>query len=297
MNQPITAAASVGTDGFNFWIYFGTGRFFDAYDKTDDTQQGYYGIKEPVVEVVNGLLKTKYLTWNQVALDYFESATGLHPGEKGLWKVDDILVGQSYQIKDSQLTCRSGGCLPSTLPENTLYYLDRFIGGTGLDRYAGMVKTGPTPPNPPDDPCTENGCVDGWFRDFYPYVNRERNVGQATLLGGLVTYTTYQPFNDVCQAEGNAYLYGLYYRTGTAWHKNVFGDQGLDGSNVTDKLDLGRGLATTPNLHVGSESDPDSKEGPKAFVQTSTGEIKEIQQENLPINNYRTGRSKWRQCN
>jgi type IV pilus assembly protein PilY1 len=138
--------------------------------------------------------------------------------------------------------------------------------------------------------------VDGWYRDFYPYENRERNVGQATLLGGLVTYTTYQPFNDVCQAEGNAYLYGLYYRTGTGWYKSIFGSRGVDGNNnAVEKLSLGRGLATTPNLHVGS-GEPGSK-GAKAFIQTSTGEIQEIEQDNLPISDYRTGRSSFRQCN
>lgn len=295
-SQPITAAPSVGTDGHNFWVYFGTGRFYDAYDKTDDTQHSYYGIKEPAVEVKEGLKITKMLTWDQVEL---APTGGVYPGEKGLWKVDDILVGQSYRIQDSILSCRSGTpCLPPTLQAPTLYYLDRFIGGTGLDRYEGGTKISPkSPDNTVEDPCATNGCMDGWYRDFYPYDNRERNVGQATLLGGLVTYTTYQPFNDVCQAEGNAYLYGLYYRTGTAWHKNIFGDAGVEGTNITDKLDLGRGLATTPNLHVGGESDPDSKEGPKAFVQTSTGEIKEVQTDNLPVENYRTGRSKWRQCN
>ncbi len=62
---------------------------------------------------------------------------------------------------------------------------------------------------------------------FAPYENRERNLGQATLLGGLVTFTTYQPFTDVCRAEGNSYLYGVYYKTGTSWYENVFGEYGL----------------------------------------------------------------------
>jgi len=50
---------------------------------------------------------------------------------------------------------------------------------------------------------------------------------------------------------------------------------------------LGRGLATTPDLHVGKE------EGSKAFVQTSTGTIVEIPQPNLPLGNMKTGRSSW----
>ncbi|MCJ7830890.1 MAG: hypothetical protein MUP74_05835, partial [Desulfobacterales bacterium] len=35
-DQPVTASATVGTDGKNYWIYFGTGRFLDTGDKLDD---------------------------------------------------------------------------------------------------------------------------------------------------------------------------------------------------------------------------------------------------------------------
>ncbi len=291
MNQPITAAASVGTDGYNFWIYFGTGRFFDPDDKTDDLQQSYYGIKEPMVKSLydhdtNPATDPRNvfaLTWAEVERTGTGTTT---PGTKGLWDVSDILVAESLSMKEAALSCRGGvgySCLPSTMQSAayaTLYHLDRYIGG---------IKTCDSEP-------WGNNCVDGWYKDFYPNNNREKNVGQATLLGGLVTFTTYQPFNDVCQAEGNAYLYGVYYRTGTAWHENVFGRDGLNDSNVADKLDLGRGLATTPNLHVGSGTGDDDQ-GPKAFVQTSTGEIQEIEQENLPIKNFRTGRSMWKEYN
>jgi len=297
ITQPITASASVGTDGHNFWVYFGTGRFFDAKDKTDDTQHSYYGIKEPAVMTVNNLIKTRMFTWDEVLFPYDDMAP--YPGKKGLWKVDDIQVGLSRTMATSELTCRSGfDCLPPTIAP-FLSSLNNFIGGTGLDTWnlTDGTKTGPLQADTTvAPPCTTNNCTDGWYRDFYPYENRERNVGQATLLGGLVTFTTYQPFNDMCQAEGNAYLYGLYYRTGTGWHKNIFGTRGVDANNRSvEKLDLGRGLATTPNLHVGS-GDPQAK-GAKAFVQTSTGEIQEIEQDNLPISNYRTGRSNFRQCN
>jgi len=296
--QPITAAASVGTDGDNFWVYFGTGRFFDADDKTDDTQHSYYGIREPALIGQNaGGVTTRYFTWDQVDRNF---TSGSLPGDKGLWDTTDILIAQSPKIYTAALSCIDGttNCIPPGLfsanpqPPN-LKTLQDFIGGTSLDRYdTGGNKVAP---DGAGLACTVNGCTDGWVRDFLPPVNRERNVGQATLLGGLVTFTTYQPFNDVCQAEGNAFLYAEYYRTGTAWHKNIFGlPQGLSGSNVSDKLALGRGLATTPNLHVGAGDDTEDS-GPKAFVQTSTGEILEIEQENLPIKNYRTGRSKWKE--
>jgi type IV pilus assembly protein PilY1 len=112
-----------------------------------------------------------------------------------------------------------------------------------------------------------------------------------TLLGGLVLFTSYQPFADTCLAEGVSYLYGVYYLTGTAWYENVFGtyDNSEGTSIVKDRLSLGVGMATTPSLHVGSGS-----KGVNAFVQTSTGTILEIEQENLPVYNFKSGSLNWR---
>ncbi|OGR00188.1 MAG: hypothetical protein A2511_13375 [Deltaproteobacteria bacterium RIFOXYD12_FULL_50_9] len=45
--QPVSAAPSASYDGTRFWVYFGTGRFFDPVgDKSDTTQQSFYGLKE-----------------------------------------------------------------------------------------------------------------------------------------------------------------------------------------------------------------------------------------------------------
>ncbi|RJX28450.1 MAG: hypothetical protein C4531_11670 [Desulfurivibrio sp.] len=276
--QPITASPSVGTDGKNFWVYFGTGRFFDANDKTDDTQQSYYGIKEPMT-FVNPLDCTNSLrtfTWNEIEL----TASGAVPGEMGLLKVDEIEVHESTSPFTFVLSCVDGttDCLPAGVVA---------AGGTYnilIDYFAGAYA------------CTAagyNGYADGWYRDFYPYTNRERNLGQGTLLGGLLTFTTYQPYEDTCLAEGLAYLYGVYYQTGTAWHQRIFGDYGIDIlGNVEAKMSLGRGLAMTPSLYVGSGDEGDAGAGPKVFVQTSTGEIKEIQQQNLPFAT-KPGKYKW----
>jgi len=300
--QPITAAPSVGTDGYNFWIYFGTGRFFDPDDKTDRQQQSYYGIKEPMEITDDGSLRKRKLTWAEVELSGNSTSD---PGAKGLAKVDEILVGESTNIANAPLICKDGSyhCLelnqnPSfyNASENNAYFdrMEKYIAGTGrcfrnicseIVECSGSDYT---------DPHYKNNCTDGWYLDFWPYNNREKNVGQATLLGGLVTFTTYQPNSGVCQAEGASYLYGVYYKTGTAWYENIFGRNGInDAGMIESKLSLGRGMATTPNLHVGTGGK--NGEGPKAFVQTSTGEILEIQQENLPIKNYISGRSKWKE--
>ncbi|MGB5984849.1 MAG: PilC/PilY family type IV pilus protein, partial [Desulfobacterales bacterium] len=106
---------------------------------------------------------------------------------------------------------------------------------------------------------------DGWFVDFDEI--GERNLGQAALLGGLLTFTTFVPDDDICAFEGTSSLYALYYKSGTAYKKPAIGSEGQtdgvdnDGDGSTDeageeggriftKTSLGRGLALTPNLHV-----------------------------------------------
>ncbi|MFH1154343.1 MAG: discoidin domain-containing protein [Pseudomonadota bacterium] len=133
-----------------------------------------------------------------------------------------------------------------------------------------------------DDLIDEVDKAGGWYMDFA--TQRERNIGQATLLGELLTFTTYIPSEDICSFEGESNLYGVYYKTGSAYYKAVMGSILHDtNSNSTadegelesiKKVSLGQGLAVTPNIHVGEE------EGSKAFVQTSTGAIKVVEQIN-----------------
>jgi type IV pilus assembly protein PilY1 len=122
----------------------------------------------------------------------------------------------------------------------------------------------------------------GWYMDFTNA--KERNLGQATLLAELLTFTTYIPSDDICSFEGQSNLYGLYYKTGTAYFKSVIGTihHDIDGNTEVDEgeleikktVSLGQGLAVTPNIHVGREK------GSKAFVQTSTGAIEVVEQIN-----------------
>jgi type IV pilus assembly protein PilY1 len=271
VGRPVTAAPAIGWDGKYRWVYFGTGRFFDADDKTDvssNAQETYFGIKEP--QDCDG-----NLTWASVEKSPVSPPTlATLPGDRGLVRVDQILVHEASSKIGATLGCKGGGtvCLPTVAgsPIGSFDDLVRYIVGTGC-------------PNP-----GEYTGIDGWYKEFP--APRERNLGQATLLGGLLTFTTYQPINDVCLPEGLAYLYGTYYQTGTAWHEGVFAPAVLSVDadlNVVDRLNIGLGLALTPNLHVGKAA------GSKAFVQTSTGAIIEIPQPNLPIKNAKSGLTVW----
>ena len=159
---------------------------------------------------------------------------------------------------------------------NTAVYDDKSITG------AHTLDSVPKPITQWDGLIDEIDESDGWYLNFSD--PGERNLGQAALLAELLTFTTYVPSVDICSFEGESYLYGLYYKTGTAYFRSVIGstheDKNSDTlvddgeSKIKSKLSLGPGLAATPNIHVGRQ------DGSKAFIQTSTGAIEVIEQIN-----------------
>ena len=96
----------------------------------------------------------------------------------------------------------------------------------------------------------------GWYMDF-PGA-KERNLGQATLFGDLLTFTTYIPSADICSFAGQSNLYAVYYKTGTAYFESVIGTIHHDTDSDTEigegeleikrTVSLGDGLAVTPNF-------------------------------------------------
>ena len=295
-DKPIVAAPTVATDGFNFWVYFGTGRFFDVQDKIDSSSnamQTFYGIREPI-----SATDCRTLTWAEVlnvdapSMPYTITTAGSFPqprGQLGLLRTDQIgILSTNLLDQANTLICKGDTpdingdyndetCLPNAVvPSGGLGGTRSFrnlidtISGTSYRCGTGTMGT------------------DGWYRNFP--LSRERNLGQASLLGGLTNYTTYQPF-EVCLADGLSYLQSIYYRTGTAWIEDVFGNVPYNSEprqENPDRVDLGKGLTTTPNFYLGKES------GGKVFVQTSTGRIVEIPQPNLPEKDVKSGRIKWR---
>lgn len=105
----------------------------------------------------------------------------------------------------------------------------------------------------------------GWRQDFSPA--RERVLGQAAVLGGATIFTTYLPSEDICSFEGTSNLWALYYKTGTAFFRPILG---ATDDTINTYAPLGKGMAITPNLHVGER-------GATTFVQSSTGAIVGVQ--------------------
>jgi len=279
--RPISAAPTIGWDGFNYWVYFGTGRFLHEDDKSDVSSNGqdlFFGLKEPVNLVGD-------FTWATIGFDDSTGDIGstILPGSRKLVRTDQIVVSQADTKTQSLLTCldTTSNCLiPSTAQGGTgdlidyFSELEDFIAGTGFVYDSSLTPIGYT-------------GTDGWYLEFPE--DRERNLGQPTLLGGLTTFTTYQPYENICLLEGLAALYGLYFKTGTAWHEAVFNPGASQGADpkVISRKEIGRGLATTPNLHIGKA------DGAKAIVQTSTGAIVEIEQPTLPLQDSKSGKASW----
>jgi type IV pilus assembly protein PilY1 len=313
---PITAAPTIGWDGDNIWIYVGTGRFFADEDKTDNRNQYYYGIKEPRDSACNFTWGT--IDWldinNTVPFDVDPTRPAAVMQRRGLLRTDNVkaIFRGFYGFSDSadaiffcDTTAAHGRSEPGGSADTcdmsdltSILSADLAVDGATFDlsrtyyRYDDLIEYIAGEPRTDTTTCPDSNTtigLDGWYRIFHN--PRERNVGQATLLGGLLTFTTYQPSANTCTPEGKSFLYGLHYQTGTAWYQNIFGlsTYNNDVTIVNEIFDLGEGLSTTPSLHVGDTGEHDAK----AFVQTSTGEIVEIEQEDLPIQPPKSGKQEW----
>jgi type IV pilus assembly protein PilY1 len=277
MGQPVTTAPSVAMDWKKrTWVFFGTGRFTSYEDVADADQQSYYGIKEPWQDTSgheNNMVDINKdadgdsdldneMTWEEVYSTY-------------LLDVSNTIVFESGNIKNYD------GVTFTTVTD---------LNGSNMDTFLALEAEMDKDPSPSDnDPVGANIYPNGWKLNFS--ASRERNLGQAALLGDILTFTTYAPDPNACQNEGDSYLYATYYKTGTAFSRSVIGlgnetDPG-DGSSkdVLRKQSLGKGLAVSPAMHTGRE------EGTKAFIQTSTGAILVIEQANPGA--VKSGRTYW----
>jgi type IV pilus assembly protein PilY1 len=279
VGQPITTAPSIAMDWKKrTWVFFGTGRFVSTADVTDASVQSYYGIKEPWMDTTghennwvdinkdtdgDSDLENE-MTWEEVYLGYLLDMTNTMVFENGTIKNYDGVTFTSV----------------TDLENNVLGSFTALEYEMEEDPY----------PEADNNPAPASDIFpNGWKLDFS--TSRERNLGQAALLGDILTYTTYAPDPNSCQNEGDSSLYATYYKTGTAFSSSVIGfgantDPG-DGTSkeVLRKQSLGKGLAISPAMHTGREK------GTKAFVQTSTGAILVIEQANPGA--VKSGRTYW----
>jgi type IV pilus assembly protein PilY1 len=132
----------------------------------------------------------------------------------------------------------------------------------------------------------------GWYREL-PHP-RERCVTKPSVIGGLSLMPTFVPNDDICGFGGDSYFYSLYYKTGTAYHKSTFKNEGtveVEGEDyeiVLDEIPLGYGMpASHLGIHAGEQ------EGATALIQLGTGGIIKIDVD-TPFN-IRSGLLNWKE--
>jgi type IV pilus assembly protein PilY1 len=98
----------------------------------------------------------------------------------------------------------------------------------------------------------------------------ERSLVNPTLIAGTIFFPTFTPTNDLCVSDGRSYLYALFYKTGTASTTPVIGTT-VSGSNtnVTTKVSLGTGLASSGTMHLGQGGTLNFQQSTGAFMQTA----------------------------
>jgi hypothetical protein len=155
----------------------------------------------------------------------------------------------------------------------------------------------------------------GWYLNLPPImgvtgsVPATRSITNQALLGSVLFTTVFQPSTDPCSGEGLSRLYGLYYKTGTAYPgPAVFGNEPEDVAGEVKQrsirfLDLGRGMAAAPTLHSGVSVSGFRSRTPNphglnaaslsVLVQLSNNEL--LRRPVVPITPVRTGKLHWRE--
>jgi type IV pilus assembly protein PilY1 len=139
---------------------------------------------------------------------------------------------------------------------------------------------------------------EGWYLTFPS--RGERAINKPNLLGGILSFTTYKPSDDLCSTTGNGNLYTLYYQTGTAWksqmnllsREDAYGDSGNSPSEEPDpddtmrtKLPLQQGMPSSPVIHIG-----------KTITVLSSGSSSMIETLCMkPVSHVRSGMESWRE--
>jgi type IV pilus assembly protein PilY1 len=205
-----------------------------------------------------------------------------------------------YGIKDPE-----GNIMPPTantgLPNkgnlvdvtNAVVYTDNTVdnvtGVTTLSTLEKLVNNSTTPTN----------SKDGWMLNLCSNASAtpcQRQISQSSILGEVVFTPVYTPDSNLCTAEGFGGIYGLYYKTGTAMGTPaVFGTNAgnvnANGAEESVKyLDIGKGIASSPSLHLGAGSAGNEV---NVIIQTSTGAMVEVKA--TTAGSVKSGETSWRE--
>jgi type IV pilus assembly protein PilY1 len=176
----------------------------------------------------------------------------------------DGLIGSYLSNHTTLNVFENGTILPSPFA----------IGVFSVTTFVGIVEAMITP-------YTTLNQVEGWFKQFEASGTdpSRRNLSAAVQVSSVLLYTDYIPSGDVCDPEGSSRLNVVDFRTGTAMPHGAIGfNTGIqnNGSALSlSSIELGHGLASSPDIHSGSGNPGGDGSGitVTAYTQKTTGQI------------------------
>lgn len=274
--KPIMHAPLTGIDTTSEshrWIMAGTGRFLTKADATNDEQQWFIGVKEP--KAPSGYAYT-------ASVDF-----------------DDLVNTTDVQVFSDGSILENGS--EYKLDGVTINNFDEMKTGTAYDPDAGML-----------------GHV-GWRVEFENPTGDAptgRSVGPGVanpIDHGMFIFTEYVPPAEVCEVNGNSFLWALSFETGTSTYYAPIGQNTgtiIGGELQEDKIlsfskislggginggggetgngeGDGTGMVSGATFHVGTD-------GLKLIVGDSTGGISTLKINSEEVTGSQ-GRQSWRQ--
>jgi hypothetical protein len=294
-STPFRSGISVGydKDPNTIWVYSGTGKFEEQKDKVTDHQQYFVGLKDyldstetATTPVVDSNL-SKLVKRQTVAVDV--DFTGVN-------KEYRIMTNYTYAFELGTVTDpATGASTPAIAPSDGEKFIGMTSGAIGVVESVSTVDGVPVLTF--IDLFDDNGnyvsgnrsqSVQGTFligEELATYVDAattpvrkgiflkshpwyaklqqaigtpsERVVANSLVVGGVVFFTTFEPDDDVCGGNGQAWLYGLSYDTGMPLEQPVFDVSGDGQYDIGDTVSVTGGLAGGGSVGIPNPGDPD----------------------------------------
>ncbi len=111
--------------------------------------------------------------------------------------------------------------------------------------------------------------------------NGERVINSPAIIGGLVVWPTFVPSGDVCGLGGESNMYAVYYKTGSAYSKYVFGSQKskVESSGTDEAISrvvrVGEGMPSDVSVQVDRRSGSSGGTA-RGFMPSSNGTLQSV---------------------
>ena len=271
---PITASPELTFDeAGNLWCFFGTGKYFGETDKTDESQQYLYGMKDTCWKYNETDEEWRYdTTCTGSPITNLFDATNV---KVTATPVDYICMCEGGEVEcceyNTDGSCKtpakdgSGGC---NCGDKVVTEVDlNSVTVSGCGAYSDW-----------DDCANYIASKGGWKIKLNTNSPAERCISKPGVVGQLAMFTTFTPNCDICGFGGDSSLFSLYYKAGIAYKEPaILLATGFKNNEIQKSVGIGKGAPAI------GESIVTKQVGDKlvTYIQLSTGQVVEVTQKGI----------------